>query len=355
MPALVAVLILLGLPLIAIAVVVLRLCAKQRLRAGFLESLDADLGLAGAERIGRGHYRLDGRVVRVQCSTNPLFSRDFTWRLSAYSDTFHEFELRPDSPVPSEFEAFKPLLAGMHSAGKMFVECYAAGPRPAAGFLETLRLLAKLAALPVAKTWRGGVFTIREGFERDVPPFHWRHDQRRKLPKETRRWCVSCWQGDAYLNGGLVRLLHALAAPARKFYFTLQPELDFLDHAYGPDPRHRPPLVEADSETLPVAADHYLDGEFMLSFFAGADPPAGVVGATRYEVHDRSLGELPRVRFYARRLLDFEAAWYGGEVEILSLEALPLRETLATVAAEFGAQVLEIDRRFHKRLVVPRE
>lgn len=345
----------LGAPLLAIGAIALRLRAKERRRRSLLAEVEADLEKAGAAPLGRGHFRLGGRVVKVECSTNPLFSPRFTWRLAAYSETFHEFELRRGAPMPPEFEAFKPLLAAYDSAGKMFVECYAAGTRSAAGFVEDLRTLARLAALPISRTWRGGIFTIREGFERDVPAFHWRRDQRRKLPKDAHRWCVSYWQGDAYLNGGLVRLLHDLAGPARRFYFNLQPELDFLDHAYGPDPRHRPPLVETDSETLPVAADHYLDGEFMLSFFAANETPAGMVGASRYELHDRSIAVLPSVRFYARRLLDFEASWFGGEVEILSLEPLPVRETLAEVAAELGAQVMEIDRRFHKRIVVPRD
>ena len=57
--------------------------------------------------------------------------------------------------------------------------------------------------------------------------------------------------------------------------------------------------------------------------------------------------------FYARRLFDDEFCWFSGEYEIVSAAPLDVRGTIARIASEIGAQVMDIDRRFHKRLVVP--
>lgn len=349
---LIALVLMVGLPLLATAVVMLRIRAKERGRDSRLEALAADLRQRGAEPLGDGHYRLKGRVVKVECSTNPLFSSAFTWRLSAYSNTVHEFELKRGKPVAPEFEAFMPLLERWDSAGKMFVECYAAGPSL---HLDDLQKLQELAALPLSKSCRGGTFTIREGFERDVPQWHWRHDQRRSLIQGTQRWCVSYWKGDPYLNPGLLRLFEELAAGNRMFYLSDAEDLSFLEHAFDRrDFGCWGALVEVKSPVVALAADLHLDGAFMGGLFAADDLPPGFDGKIpRYRFHDEALRAVRWVRFYVRRLMDGEASWYGGEYEILSLQPLDVRGAVAKVAAEFGAQVMELDRRFHKRIVVP--
>ena len=55
----------------------------------------------------------------------------------------------------------------------------------------------------------------------------------------------------------------------------------------------------------------------------------------------------------ARRLYDDEFSWFSGEYEIISVMPLDVRGTISRIATEIGAQVMDIDRRFHKRLVVP--
>lgn len=357
MSSLTPLLILLGLPALVAAAVISRLRWKERARDAFLQGLGAELRAAGYEPLEEGVYRRAGRAVKVEAGTNPLFSPDFTLRLAAYSDTLHEFELRRGGKIPAELEAFRPILADWDSAGKMFVEVYAAGLRRTGGIAADLQRLSELAARPISKRWRGGTFTIREGFEKDVPQWHWRHDQRGKVFREARRWCVSCWHGDPYLNTGLLRLFDLLAGPARRFWLTDAQELSFLDHAFGPGTVGRQgSLVEFPRVEPALAADLFLDGEFFGGLFVGDRAPLGFEGEVpRRLFHETAIRALDGVAFYARRLFDEEFAWYSGEYEIVSLGELDVPGALAKVAAESGAQVVEIDRRFHKRIVVPRE
>jgi hypothetical protein len=90
---------------------------------------------------------------------------------------------------------------------------------------------------------------------------------------------------------------------------------------------------------------------------AGRDVPDGfeVEGMPARLFHEAALKVFRKCDFYARRLLDDEASWWSGEYEILSAVELDVRGALSKIASEMGAQVMEIDRRFHKRLVKPLE
>lgn len=345
---------LLGLPLAAVAVVSLRLPWKEAARDAYAGRIRERLRGAGFDPRDGGVFSLDGRFVKVEVDTNPLFSRNFTVRLAAWSDTAHEAELRPDRPVPEGFEKFAPLLERWDSAGKFHLECWAAGVTSREDVEGDLRELLSLARIRLSMPCRGGVFTLREGFEKDVPQWHWRYDQRPRLPDGVRRWCVSYWKGDPCLNPGLVRLLELLSDGTSCFYITDVEDLAFLDYAFGPrEGMTRAPLVELKRGLPAMAADRTTDGEFFGGLLAADGLPPGFDGVPRHRFHDAAIGALPAVRFYARRLFDEEAAWYSGEYEILTVRDLDVRGALATVAAEFGAQVLEIDRRFTKRIVEP--
>ncbi len=354
--SLAAVAILLGLPLAAIAGVALRIRVKERARDAYLALVDAELRSAGAEPLGGGHYRWEGSVFRVEAGTNPLFASAFSVRLAAYSPTVHEFELRRGAPVAPGLEKFAALLERWDAAGKMHLECYLAGVRTARGLAGDLRALGQLAAQPLSAPCRGGTWTIREGFERDVPQWHWRHDQRPRLPAGAARFCVSYWQGDPCLNPGLLRLFEELAGPARLYYVTDAPDLKFLEHAFGAGAAlRRGALVEVKPPEAAIAADRYLDGGFFDGLLAADRPPAGLEDAPRFRFHDRAVAALADARFYARRLFDEEFSWYSGEYEIVSPAPIDVRGAVGRVAAAFGARVLEIDRRFNKRIVVPLE
>lgn len=337
-------------------VVWFRIGYKERDRDEYLRDVAAGLRDQGVECLGYGLYQVDGRVVKVEAGTNPLFGGGFSVRLGAYCDTVHEFELKRGTPVPAERAAFAPLLEHWSSAGKMHLECYAAGVTTEVAVLEDLRRLAKLSVLPLTRPCRGKTFTFREGFEPKVPQWHWRHDQRPRLPQGANRCCVSYWHGDAYLNEGLMRLFETLAGGARKFYLSDAKDLSSVEHAFGRRGISvHGMLVELPHAAAAIGADRFLDGEFFGGLFAAEALPPGFEEVPRYRFHDRAIDALKHVRFYARRLYDEECSWFSGEYEIVSVEPLDVRGALARVAAEFGAQVLEIDRRFHKRIVVPLE
>jgi hypothetical protein len=73
----------------------------------------------------------------------------------------------------------------------------------------------------------------------------------------------------------------------------------------------------------------------------------------KIQFHDAAIKALRKCDFYARRLYDDEFSWFSGEYEIVSAYPLDVRCVLAKIATEIGAQVMDIDRRFHKRIVVP--
>jgi hypothetical protein len=355
MSALIAALVLLGLPALAIAAVALRIRVKERRRDAYLRAVGAELAAAGAERLPDGCYRWHGRVLKVEASTNPLFGAGFTARLAAWSDTIHDMELRRGRPVPEEFAGFAPLLARWESAGKMFLECYAAGVTLETRLAEDARALVALAARPLARSWSGGIFTRREGFERDLPSWHWRHDLRRRLPREARRWGVSYYLDGPLLNLPLARLFAELAGPARTFVLTDAEDLAFLGHAFGEGAAvRRGALVEVARPDAAAAADLHTDGEFFGALLAAKDVPRGFeTPVPRHRFLEKVVEALPGVRLAVRRLYDEQAGWFSGEYEILSVHPLDVHGAIKRLAAELGAPVLDLEGRFHRRLVRP--
>jgi hypothetical protein len=356
---------LVGLPVVTFALIALRIRAKRGAADEFFGKVQASIESAGFEPLGEGRYRPKDRPdpvapggLTMSVSTNPLLKKEFTLRLAAYSGTIHEFELRSGKPVPAEFAAFAPLLGRWDSCGKMFTECYAAKVTRDPDVADDARRLSELAALPLSKAYRGGTLTYREGFEKDVPQWHWRHDFRARLPRDVRRVCVSYYRDGPLLNPVLLRLFWELAADGRKLFVSDTEDLQFLELAFG---RRElacwGAIVEFFKPEPPLAADLHTDGEFFGGLLVAPDLPPGfeVEGMPRVYFHDAALKAFRKLRLYVRRLWDDEFSWYSGEYEILSAYPLDVRGPLQRIAGEIGAQVMEIDRRFHRRLVVPLE
>ena len=353
---LIGIAVLILLPIAVVLIVWRRLRWKEKAMGAFYWEVQKVFQAAGWEPLGYGRYRKERRGFKFELSTNPLFARGFTIRLAAWSSTIHEFELRRGKPVPEEFKDFAPLLERWASAGKMFTECYAAGvidkPPPA----EDIEALAALARKPLEKSWRGGIFTIREGFEKDVPQWHWRHDQRPKLPKDVKRICVSYWTGSPLLNPPLLRLFTMLADGSPMYYMSDTEDLSYMEYAFERrDIACWGALLQLFNPAMPVAADLHTDGGFFGGLLIAKDLPDGfeVEGMPARLFHDAALKVFRKCYLYVRRLWDDEFSWYSGEYEILSAYPVDVRGALSKLAAEMGAQVMEIDRRFHKRIVKP--
>lgn len=352
-PVLLAVVVL---PALVFGIVWLRVRSKEKLREKYLWAVLDDMKSAGVEPLGEGTYRCGDRAGKIEASTNPLFGRGFTVRVAAWADTIHEFELKRGKPVPAEFERFKPLLEQWESAGKMFTECYAAGVTSDPRVASTFKSLVELSKVPIAKTYKGGTFTYREGFEANVPQWQWRHDQRPKLPKDVKRFCFSYWDGGPLLNPVIMRVLWELAGSSHRYIMTDTEDLRFLDYGFSRrDIACWGALVELMKPDMPVAADLLTDGEFFGGMLAAKNLPPGFEeeGMPRIEFHEAAIKALRKCDFYARRLYDDECSWFSGEVEIVSAYPMDVRSVLSKVATEIGAQVMDIDRRFHKRIVVP--
>lgn len=334
----------------------LRLRAKDRLRDAYLVEVREDLRAAGYEPVGDNTFRKGGRAGKVEASTNPLLGRGFSVRLASWSDTLHEFELQRGKPVPPEFDAFKSLLARWESAGKMYIDCYAAGVTHDPRVSADMTRLFELARIPLTRTYRGGTFTYREGFEAKIPQWQWRHDQRPKLPKDVHRYCFSYWQDGPLLNPVIMRVLWELAGGAHRYLISDTEDLRFLEYGFERrDIACWGALLELMKPEMPVAADLRTDGEFFGGLLVAKELPDGFEreGMPRTTFHDAAIKVLRKVDFYARRLYDDEFSWFSGEYEIISVAPLDVRGTIARIATEIGAQVMDIDRRFHKRLVVP--
>ena len=218
--------------------------------------------------------------------------------------------------------------------------------------LKTLRALDEGAPDPRPS---GGVFTYRFGFEPDVPPWHWPVDELRKLPRAVKRFVVSYYRDDPLLNLGLVDLLLDLCGKSRACFLTDQEDLGFLDQAFGPSGRERrKAVVETRSPATVVGADRFTEGVFfrgLAAVPAGASTEPFETGR-RHEFHEIAVSRLGELDFWARRLLDDEAAWYSGEIEILTLhlDEARVREAVDRTAKACQAEVMEIDRRFTPKI-----
>jgi hypothetical protein len=340
-----------------IAVIVwVRIRSKNARLLSFLRDVREQLHGAGFQPMGDDIFQKNGRGATIEASTNPLFGRGFSLRLAAWSSTIHEVELRRGRPVPPEFAAFKPLLSRWESAGKMYVDCYAAGVTDDPHVSQDLDQLLEIAKIPLTKAYRGGTFTYREGFEDRIPQWQWRHDQRPKLPKNVHRYCFSYWQDGPLLNPILLRVLWELSGEAHRYILSDTEDLRFLEYAFERrDIACWGALLELMKPEMAVAADLRTDGEFFGGLLVAKELPDGFEreGMPRTKFHDAAIKVLRKVDFYARRLFDDEFSWFSGEYEIISVAPLDVRGTLSRIATEIGAQVMDIDRRFHKRLVVP--
>ena len=357
MPLVVPVLlVLVVLPALVFGIVWLRIRLKEKKLHAYLDKARDEMKAAGIEPLGDGTFRCDGRGGKVEATTNPLFARGFSVRVAAWSDTIHEQELRRGKPVPAEFERFKPLLQKWDSAGKMFTECYAAGVTDDPTLSTTFKQLLELSKVPISKTYRGGTFTFREGFEATVPQWHWRHDQRPRLPKDVNRYCFSYWNDSPLLNPLILRVLWDLSRDSRRFFISSTEDLRFLEYGFNRrDFARWGALLELQNPDMPVAADLLTDGEFFGGLLVAKDLPEGFESEQMPKVgfHDAAIKAFRKCDFYARRLFDDEFSWFSGEYEIVSARPLDVRGVLSRIATDIGAQVMDIDRRFNKRIVVP--
>jgi hypothetical protein len=346
-----------GLPGLVFAAVVLRIRSKERLRDAWLDAARAGLaGVDGAVALEDGDVILDGHRVRVEASTNPLFGPGFGVRLCACAESVDDFELRHGTPVPEGREAFASLLDRWDSAGKFGVECWAAATTTRTDLAADAKRLAALAGLRTTKPCRGRIFTYREGFEPDCPQVHWRYDLRARLPKDTWRCAVSYWVDGPLLNPVLLRLFWELAPGARWFLLAGTSTPAAIDRAFDPERyRRHGSLLEMSHPDLVFAEDLHSDGKAFGGLIAAAGLPAGFdAPVAPYARTEALLGALEAGALVVRRLDDDERAWYSGEYEILARTPLPVRQAIEKVALEEGATASVIERRFNKRMVLPR-
>lgn len=330
--------------------------AKIRRMNGFTFEVQDSLVAAGFTAIGEGYLHDGWKGLRFELHPNPLFRAGYTLRIGAFSDTLHDLEFRRGRPVPKEHAGFAPLLERWESCGKHDLELWMAAVVEKADVGADARKLWELARTPIEKTFKGGTITIREGFEADCPQNHWRHDLRAKLPKNARRFCVSYWQDDPLLTLPMARFLYDLAGESRVFTFNDTDDLRFLEMSFERrDIAVWGTMVELKKPELLAAADRHTDGGFFGGCLAARELPKELDGETipKFRWHEAALKVWRKCDFYARRLYDFENAWYSGEYEILTVYPLDVRGAVDRMAQSLGAQVMEIDRRFHKRLVKP--
>lgn len=220
--------------------------------------------------------------------------------------------------------------------------------------LRALRALDQAPPAPIART-SGGVFTFRFGFEPDVPPWHWPIDELRKLPRRVRRFAVSYWRDGPLLNDGLTALLVELCGPdALPWFVTDLADVSFVEHAFGRVFERRGAIFESRHAEAVAAADRFTDGAFFqgLACVRSPEKASAFEGARRHQFHELAASRLDGLRLWARRLLDDEASWYSGEIEILTLELDEgaVREAVERAARRHAATVTEIDRRFSIKL-----
>ncbi|HYF01186.1 MAG TPA: hypothetical protein VEJ18_19840, partial [Planctomycetota bacterium] len=113
--------------------------------------------------------------------------------------------------------------------------------------------------------------------------------------------------------------------------------------------------VELKKPEMLAAADLQTDGAFFGGALVAREVPSAFEEAEipKYRYHELAVGALRKSLFYVRRLPDDENSWYSGEYEFVSAYPLDVRGAVERLSKAVGAEVMEIDRRFHKRLVKP--
>ena len=334
----------------------MRYRAKVRRMGDFYLEVQKAIAAEGFTPVGDGYLHKDGKGIRFELHPNPLFRPGYTLRIGAFSDTLHDLEFRRGRPLPKEHAAFAPLLERWESCGKHDLEVWMAAVVEKADVGADAARLWQLARAPIAKELKGGTITFREGFEADCPQGHWRHDLKAKLPPNVRRFCISYWQDDPLITLPIARFLHDLAGESRIFTFSDTEDLRFLEMSFERrDIAVWGTLVELKKPEMLAAADQHTDGGFFGGCLAAREVPKALDGETipKFRWHEAALKVWRGCDFYARRLYDFENSWYTGEYEILTVHPLDVRGAVDRMAASLGAQVMDIDRRFHKRLVKP--
>ena len=378
-PELTAAFLLVLLPAIALAIVLARTSTKRAMAGSYIDRLRARLGVDDAAR-----FRWKGRLYALEVGPNPVFESRLSLRLSIFCDGLLEAEIRAARNVPTKtpqkladddffgrfvLDAVSPdeavdwLIATKPTIEKLFPLRWGAithlyGEIALSGNAATfddldadLESLAALASVRAVRQPRGGTWTMREGFEPHPAAWHWKPEQRAALPTTAKRWCVSCWYDNSYLNAAIAELLWRLAGGRPKKILTPADDLPFLA-GFGDPPAVRDRLVEVAAPEIAVAADQWLDGDFFAGFLAG-DPGPAFAGALKIQYHDRAIAALPAFRLYARRLFDDEFSWFSGEYEIISCELTDdeVRSEFDKLAGEFGARVIEIERPFSFKLL----
>lgn len=394
-----------GLPLAAVGFAIWRTRRKRELRNRLLGELRSRLSGAGAtdvETLDPGgprtidRFRWKGRTYRLGTDINPVFSGSFNLRLSTYVDSVLEFELAPADhvgrPLPpplnsdpelrrcrlvtvgrEESAAYlatvrEPLIRvfpGRWKAfSKRFAELVLSANRfdPAewneAKMTADLEVIEAAARVPAWRNPSGGTWTYREGWERHVAVWHWKPAQRARLAEGTRRWGVSAWCDNAYLNRPIAGMLKRLAGNAELLWITSERDLRFLEEAFGQAAKLDGAIARLPQLNMAVVADQQLDGDFfsgVLAVEAGVvdEAIARIHDAIKHGFHDAALDVLPKARFYARRLYDDEFSWFSGEYEIVSaaLSDADVRSALEAEAEPANARVLTIERPFSFKLL----
>lgn len=359
-------------------VVLLLVRAKERARRAFLARFDALAAEAGAEKIDDRTWRRAGRAFTFDAGISPLFEKSLSLRLALLAPGGFEFQLKradnvPVSPPPRlaadpfyrafavegmirpELDdyllrpdvrrALESTLPGRWDAvSQFFVERVLFQNRlthdayTAADLARDLAALAALADAPLARIDRAGFFAFRHGFEPHPYPWHWTAERYAALPPGVTRACFAAYFDSPLLNDAALDALRRLADGPLTF-LPAEPVADALTLAFG-------------SDVDPVAADGFMDGRYFGAAVAGSVPPA-VADAPAYLRHERALQHLGDVRFYARRLRDFENAWFTGEIEILStkFDAAAVESAVRAVAEKHGAALRRIEIPFTPKLL----
>lgn len=364
---------------------------KDRERRALLARLDGAMAALGAERLGDGLHRWNGRAYTIHADATPLLRRELSLRLAALAPGTAELELRRARNVPSEAAAalgdpYRGFVAqapaGVDAPG-FLMRPEVAGPLgsvmpgrwdafsvhivervlysnllPHAAYdgaelrrdLEALGAIGRVAA---ERTERPERVTLRHGIEPDVPGWHWTPADRLRWGEKLSRSCVSAWTGTPHLNAALLDLFRRLAGPARLLVLMNRPLPEEVRLAYGSEAPAADGLTADGGEGAWVAADHFTDAAFFGGLLAADEAAlpelrARFSGHAAWQHHRAALEALDRCLFYVRRLRDDEDSWYSGEYEILS-ERLS-HEQVAAAVTQMGARLIRLERPFSHKL-----
>lgn len=384
---------LLAIPIFAFIAVLIVVAKRHRERDSFSNKLMKMIDELGGKHIEGNNYRIGHSVYNIIPEPSITIGTSIRLKLSVYSDSLFDYSINEAHSLPemrtlkiyedpfyknfsiegntsNQLESFllsenvktlvKKLMGKWKRLQKNYLELSVSENKFQYDKLTTddlktfLKTLEALNLIELNHKPTGGFITVRTGFEKNIPPWHWKKEQINGLPADIQRVCFSFYDRNPYLNQLVVEIISILCGNRKSYYLTDYENPNVINYSFESSFEYENPLFSTEDLRGVISVDNYSDGKFFQGFIALDRNEAShfFKNAKRYQFDEIASKNIDKLYFYVKRLLDHEGAWYSGEYEIISLYLTPkeIADALQTAAQNYDAKLLKIDAPFSPKI-----